>query len=591
MSKNIRLKVAFIVLGTAFLVSIITVLFTIPIIRWSWEALYNRTWFLMVVATIGIAIGTIRIMKRLQPIEEFRKRLAGGESVDKDIFDRAQHIALVFPISSAIIAPAIFLAGGIYIIVGMRTRFHASFDQLALTLLTVLAMGFFLAIFCFYLVKRALRPVVERLMLENPDFLNITPPVRLHIRSKLIISFISLGVLMALFALLGNTYITDTVRNSVGNAELASSIILTIRFVLVCEVVASLVTAIVIGILSAGDLSHPLRRISQSAEEISHGEGRQRISTMTEDEVGELTSSINRMSFGLLENMGQALQKSETLLTALREATDALRNHSWELSSISSEQADGATQQSVSVQEASSTSFEISQSSRQIAAGAQKVHELAEKAQQSCNWGESSLENTLEDIRASREHAVNATQVIRQMEDRSIEIQAVVDIIEEISTQINLLSVNAALEAVGAGAAGKRFKTVAQEVGRLADKTAEAIERIRKTIVETAEHTKNAVEVVRKSAELAIAGAQKAATLEESFDLIKKSIGGTASAAKEIELATNQQATAGDQMADVITGIADSAGILEQNAQRLKVNVENLAMLTDRLREMAAGDK
>ena len=589
MNRNIRYRVAFIVIGMAVLTFIACFIVVIPIIRWQWEFVIGRIWFVGLLVIIALFLGMLRIMIRLRPIEEFRLHLLKGEPIGKDLFQRTEHITLLFPISSAVIAPVFMLAGAMGLAVDMSRTFHAPVSQIAMMLLSVVLMTWFLAIFCFYLVKQTLEPVVERLMFEDPNFIDIRPPIRLQIRTKLIISFASLGIVAALFALLGNTSITDTVKKKVTDPVAAQDILGRTHQVLVWELLASLATAILMGLLAANDLARPLKKISEAAKDISRGEGKQRIPIMTEDEVGDLAKTINYMNFGLLENLTDALRKAETLLSALREAVDVLHNNSWELSTIASEQFDSAIRQTTSTQQASATSMEISDSARLISASARKVYELAEDARKSCDDGDQTLKSTLEDIRTAREHAESASEVIVKMRERSQEIKAVVDIIEEISSQINLLSVNAALEAVGAGAAGRRFRTVAQEVGRLAEKTSEAIERVRKIITEAGEYTEEAVSVVQKSAEVAIAGAEKTILLDKSFGLIRNTVSGTVEASREIELVTGQQVTASDQMVEAITGIADNSRQLEEMSQRLQKSAENLATLTDRLKEMTAG--
>jgi len=589
MNKNIRIRVAMQVLGIMFLFFLAAISLIVPTIRWPWEKIWGDLGHVSIVVAVAIALGALRIVKRLRPVEEFRKRLETGEPMDREVLDRARHIALLFPVSSALIAWGAFTAGGIWFSLNLLIKFDAHVYQSFLMFLMALALGGLGAIFCFFSVKRTMEPVVERLIFEDPNFLNLSPPLRFGIRTKLMATFISLGVLMALFALFGNTQISDVVKALVTDPNVAQGVIKTTHFVLVWNVGACLAVAVAVGFLAAGDLSRPLRQISAAAENIAHGSHKQRIPIITEDEIGELASSINRMSFGLLENLTQTIERSERLLETIREASETLRNHSWELSSIASRQAEGSSRQSASAQEVGSTSMEISRSAKQIAQGAQRVYELAEEARENCDQGEEILQETISNIQNSKEHAQTASEAIQELGTRAEKIKSVVDIIEEISSQINLLSLNAALEAVDAGVAGRRFKTVAQEVGRLAEKTREAIVQIRKVIKEMWDHTGKAMDIVNKTSDISTSGALKAGRLERSFKIIRETVEGTVTAAKEIELTTNQQSTASDQMVDAIASITDSARELEENAKQLDKNIENLAVLTDKLGEMTSG--
>lgn len=589
MNKDVRYKIAVQLIGLSILVLIASIFFIIPTIDWGWKRLFDNPGFLIFLVILFAFLGILRIVVRLRPLEAFRQQCLSGGPIDQEVLEKAQRMALLFPVSAALIAPGFIIIGGIVLAINMKIAFHSSLQQLLLLLLMVAGLAFFESIFVFFAAKNSLWPVVESLMLKNPNFLKAAPPVRVSIRTKLMITFVSLGILMAVFVLFGNTLITNEVRAQVSELTAQNAILHKIRLVFIINLAVALVCSILVGLLSSRDLSEPLKRIAKAVEEISRGEGAQRIPIVTEDEIGSLALAINRMTFGILSNLTQTLKRSDSLIQTIREAASSLRNYSWELSSISSEQAGSASQQAVFARDVSSTSVELADSSRSIAASSQKVHELAMDARQSCDEGNKALLSTLEDIRTARDYASNASQVIEQLKTRSGEINAIVDLIEEISTQINLLSVNAALEAVGAGASGRRFKSVAHEVGRLADKTYEAIERVRRVIAEANDYTEKAVAVVKSSSDVSVRGAEKAITLEKSFDAIRIAVEGTVNAGKEIELTTNQQATSIDQMVDSITAIANHARTLEEGSNRLNKNIEELVRLTDRLKEFSAG--
>ena len=176
MNRNIRYRVTFTVLGMALLTFIACYIVVLPIIRWPWDFVIARIGFVGTLVIIALFFGAIRIMVRLRPIEEFRKHLLGGEPLDKDLLSRTEHITLLFPISSALIAPAVMIVGALILAIDMHRTFHTQAPQIVAMFFSVVLLTWFLAIFCFYLVKHTLEPVVERLMFEDPDFITSNLP-------------------------------------------------------------------------------------------------------------------------------------------------------------------------------------------------------------------------------------------------------------------------------------------------------------------------------------------------------------------------------------------------------------------------------
>jgi len=127
---------------------------------------------------------------------------------------------------------------------------------------------------------------------------------------------------------------------------------------------------------------------------------------------------------------------------------------------------------------------------------------------------------------------------------------------------------------------------VAYEVGRLSEKTSDAISRIHEIIEDALSAIEGASALARESEEAARASADVANGLEESFKRIFDLVNSTNQLAKEIGQATLQQTTASDLMVETIQNFADTAGQFESDSQLLDLSVRELAEQADRLRKL-----
>ena len=150
------------------------------------------------------------------------------------------------------------------------------------------------------------------------------------------------------------------------------------------------------------------------------------------------------------------------------------------------------------------------------------------------------------------------------------------DLITEIAQETHILSLNAAIEAAAAGADGRRFSVVAEEVRHLAQRSQESVESVRNlldefsssiraTIVATEEGSKEASRVLERSRAAASA-------IEE----LRRASGDTSRVARQISLATQQQNAASDE---VVMTLREVSLVV----QRMTGGLKNLSSTADRL--------
>jgi len=249
------------------------------------------------------------------------------------------------------------------------------------------------------------------------------------------------------------------------------------------------VVALVIGIFVAVLLSRSISRATQSvltqAEAIAAGDlTRDDLKVRSQDELGDLTTAINRMS-GSLKRMIQDITENSVQVASASE----------ELSSTSQQITANSEETSAQANVVSTSAQQVSQNLQTVATGAEEmgasIKEIAKNASEAAKIATSAVKV-----------AENTTATVSKLGDSSTEIGQVIKVITSIAQQTNLLALNATIEAARAGEAGKGFAVVANEVKELAKETAKATEDISRKIEAIQTDTKAAVAAIASISEV-----------------------------------------------------------------------------------------
>lgn len=255
--------------------------------------------------------------------------------------------------------------------------------------------------------------------------------------------------------------------------------------------------------------------------------------------------------------------------------------------SSSTELRASAAQQASSAQELASTTAEISTTirellatSRQIAESAQRVVQVAQETGTVATSGDATGQRANDAVGAIRTQVDLVVGHMLELGRRAQQIGAILDLINELAEQTNILSINATIEAAGAGESGRRFAVVADEIRRLADRVGGSAREIRTLIEEiraAANTTVMATEDGRKAVD---AGTRQFADVITAFKDISQRVAVTHEAAREIELSIRQQTTAVEQVNLAIAGVAQAAKETEKSASETLATAEQLATVS-----------
>jgi methyl-accepting chemotaxis protein len=295
---------------------------------------------------------------------------------------------------------------------------------------------------------------------------------------------------------------------------------------------------------------------------------------VTADALGSVGDAFNLMITGLTTLVTNA---SNVATEIQRSAGDILRS------------ADGmrmgAEQQASQIRNASEAVNAMSRTTQRMAENAEAATQTSVKATQAAVKGGSAVTETIKGMQRIRATVQSTGKKIKGLGERSLEIGAIIEVINEIATQTNLLALNAAIEAARAGEQGRGFAVVADEVRKLAERAARATKDITGLIkgiqVETSEAVTVMEEGTREVEEGTKLADQAGAALREIELIVKQ----TATLMTDITRAAADQVQSTSSVVRTMDTISNLTQETTIGVQDTVVTINNLADLTKRLNE------
>ncbi|WP_110930510.1 methyl-accepting chemotaxis protein [Paenibacillus bouchesdurhonensis] len=346
----------------------------------------------------------------------------------------------------------------------------------------------------------------------------------------------------------------------------------------------------------------PVKDLMAALDKLSQGDFSVQLKT-SQDELGQVNAkynstveNINRLVTTIKSVSIQSAEQSKVLFTTVEDNHEnslAITNNIEEIS-------EKVSQQSKSISESATSLEEIASGANTIASNTSAVAEAALQMKDQSELGGDNVEKVMKQMDFIHKSVRNSVDSIQQLQKRSGEIEEIVQVMTQIATQTQLLSLNASIEAARAGEEGRGFAVVANQVKKLAEESGNSAEQIAELVRHIQQETLQAVHAINEGEHNVEVGIGIVEETGELFGSIRSATDSVTSQIQEVSAATEELVAETEQITAAIKQLAELAernaavsaeiktGAMEQRNSSNKIveAAEQLNQISDKLEEL-----
>jgi twitching motility protein PilJ len=301
---------------------------------------------------------------------------------------------------------------------------------------------------------------------------------------------------------------------------------------------------------------------------------------VTEEITGAIADSIN-----------YTIDELRRLVAGITTAAQQVTSATQEAQAVSGQLLQAAQKQAAEIQGTGQSVVQMAQSMTQVSRSAGESAKVAQSSLSAAEKGAEAVQNAIRGMNDIREQIQETSKRIKRLGESSQEIGEIVQLISDITEQTNVLALNAAIQAASAGEAGRGFTVVAEEVQRLAERSAEATKHIGAIVKSIQRDTQDAVEAMERSTRGVVEGTKTADEADRALREIEQVSNRLAELIGSISNATEQQASSATRVAAAMNEILAITQMTTDGTRRTASSAQRLTALADELKASVSGFK
>jgi len=312
-------------------------------------------------------------------------------------------------------------------------------------------------------------------------------------------------------------------------------------------------------------------RLMNELQSVAEGDLTQE-ATVTEDITGAIADSVNYT----VEELRALVGSVQNTVTRVAQTTEQVDVTSTELLAASNEQLH-------EIRETGKSILDMAGRINNVSAQAQESAQVARQSLQAADSGLKAVQNAIGGMNSIRDQIQDTSKRIKRLGESSQEIGEITELISDITEQTNVLALNAAIQAASAGEAGRGFSVVAEEVQRLAERSADATRQIAALVKAIQTDTQDAVAAMERSTQGVVEGARlsdSAGTALSEIDSVSRRL---AELIEQISNSTSREANMANGVAENIQHIF---AVTEQTGEGTRTTAQQVRELSHMAEEL-----
>ncbi|QHE53810.1 methyl-accepting chemotaxis protein [Pontibacillus sp. HMF3514] len=374
----------------------------------------------------------------------------------------------------------------------------------------------------------------------------------------------------------------DKVQNLLGMSEMMFTIL---------TLLLGIIWSGILAYFAAGFITKPLHNLEQAATLAASGEiTNELVVSKSDDEVRSLGVAFETMLSNLrdmVHNIEQNFEDTNHSVQEIKKAAEQATQQAQIIGDTIGDISQGAENSSMAIQQTAEAVDQTTQLATQVQEKAQSSEEMSKHMLVTLGNSKDVIHSLVSGIQSIAKEQELSLEAVNRLETNAQKVDDIISLVGDIAEQTNLLALNASIEAARAGEHGKGFAVVAEEVRKLADESANAVQGISDLITNMQQDVTQVVKQISEQVEFARTEANKGEETNNAIANMSSSVNEVATAVSEITSLVDQQLTSLQETSQQSQEVSAIAEETSASAQQVNASVQEQTNLIENIDQIS----